>query len=86
MYSIKHPFYLIHAALNDLTEEQLHKTICNYLTPERETYVNGERGRSNLNPPISKRQLTLMNTVLSFFLSFPYRCSHHTGCDAENSK
>ncbi|VDK36798.1 unnamed protein product [Taenia asiatica] len=28
-------------ALSDLTEEQLHKTICNYLQPERETYVNG---------------------------------------------
>ncbi|KAL5103029.1 Rab effector MyRIP [Taenia crassiceps] len=28
-------------ALSDLTEEQLHKTICNYLKPERETYVNG---------------------------------------------
>ncbi|VDM31744.1 unnamed protein product [Hydatigera taeniaeformis] len=27
--------------LSDLTEEQLHKTICNYLKPERETYVNG---------------------------------------------
>ena len=33
--------FLLISASNDLTEEQLHQTLCSYLGPENETYING---------------------------------------------